>query len=194
MKEEKKMLIRRYLAGEAPLHPGRLMLPTDEELNETEIVFDQLMASAKAGFAQRKKQGKNNVPVLVILRIAAMFIGVLLLSGISFAAYRWIVGRNFESPTQEMRMSSSHQRASSHQQEISESNTVRTFENVELQQILQELSGYYHVGVEFHNDEARHIRLYTKWDTSAPLQQIIERLNTFEKVNIRITDNLIISE
>jgi hypothetical protein len=44
MKKEKAMLIDRYLAGEAPLHPERLVLPTDEELNETEIAFDQLMA------------------------------------------------------------------------------------------------------------------------------------------------------
>ena len=80
----------------------------------------------------------------------------------------------------------------SNQQEVQ--NVVRTFENVELQQILQELSDYYHVSVEFRNEKVRHIRLYTKWDPSAPLKQIIERLNGFEKVNIRLDDNQIIAE
>ena len=57
-----------------------------------------------------------------------------------------------------------------------------------------DLTDYYHVGVEFHNEQSRHIRLYTKWDTTAPLQQIIELLNGFEKVNVRLIDNQIIAE
>ena len=75
-----------------------------------------------------------------------------------------------------------------------EPDAVRTFENAELQEILQELSDHYHVGVEFRNDQSRHIRLYTKWDTSAPLKQMIERLNGFEKVNIKLSNNQIIAE
>ena len=73
-------------------------------------------------------------------------------------------------------------------------NSIRPFENAELQQILQELSDYYHVGVEYRNEQSRHIRLYTKWDTTAPLQQIIELLNGFEKVSVRLIDNQIIAE
>ena len=57
-----------------------------------------------------------------------------------------------------------------------------------------DLTDYYHVGVEFHNEQSRHVRLYTKWDTTAPLQQIIELLNGFEKVNVRLIDNKIIAE
>ena len=38
----------RYLAGEAPLHPERLELPTDEELDAAEAEFDQLMAERES--------------------------------------------------------------------------------------------------------------------------------------------------
>jgi hypothetical protein len=38
------------------------------------------------------------------------------------------------------------------------------------------------------------VRLYTKWNTAAPLSQIVERLNNFEKVNIRQTNKQIIAE
>ena len=69
-----------------------------------------------------------------------------------------------------------------------------TFENAELQKILQELSDYYHVGVEFRNEQSRHIRLYTKWDTTAPLNQMITLLNGFEKVSIQLIDNRIVAE
>ena len=181
---------------------------SDEEIrqimNDPDMrAYYELMVDAEAGFALRRQesQGKrfrlmrNRItrPVPMILRIAAIFIGVLLLSGISFAAYRLIAGVG-ESQTQKVEMPDSPQKADSPQQIVTELNAVRTFENVELQQILQELSDYYHVGVEFRNEQSRHIRLYTKWDTTAPLSQIIELLNGFEKVSLRLTNNQIIAE
>ena len=181
---------------------------SDEEIrkmmNDPDMrAYYELMVSAEAGFSLRKeghgnhrersRDSKDHESIPMILRIAAIFIGVLLLSGISFAAYRLMVSGG-ESQAQKVEMSDSPQQAASPQQVITEPNAVRTFENTELQQILQELSDYYHVGVEFRNEQSRHIRLYTKWDTTAPLLQMIERLNGFEKVSIRLTDNQIIAE
>ena len=193
---------------------------TDEELQK--LMGDQemreyyeLMVSAEAGFALRKEKnhgdrsrdsaGQNHGPVPMILpmipslgnrfmRIAAMFIVVLMLSGIAFAAYRLVVGIDDKSPIQEVRTANPTQQAGTLQQAQTNPNSIRTFENAELQQILQELSDFYHVSVEYRNEQSRHIRLYTKWDTTAPLQQIIELLNGFEKVSIRLIDNQIIAE
>ena len=186
-------------------------LMSDPEMRE----YYELMVSAEAGFALRKEKnhgdrsrdsaGQNHGPVPMILpmilslgnrfmRIAAMFIGVLMLSGIAFAAYRLVVGGDSESPTQEVQTANPTQQAGTLQQAQTNPASIRTFENAELQQILQELSDYYHVSVEYRNEQSRHIRLYTKWDTAAPLQQIIELLNGFEKVSIRLIDNQIIAE
>ena len=193
---------------------------TDEELQK--LMGDQemreyyeLMVSAEAGFALRKEKnhgdrsrdsaGQNHGPVPMILpmilslgnrfmRIAAMFIVVLMLSGIAFAAYRLVVGGDSESPTQEVRTANSAHQAGTLQQTQTDPTSIRPFANAELQQILQELSDYYHVSVEYRNEQSRHIRLYTKWDTAAPLQQIIELLNGFEKVSVRLIDNQIIAE
>ena len=175
-----------------------------EMMNDPDMrAYYELMVSAEAGFSLRKeghgnhrersRDSKDHESIPMILRIAAIFIGVLLLSGISFAAYRLMVSGG-KSQAQKVEMSDSPQQTVSPQQVITEPNAVRTFENTELQQILQELSDYYHVGVEFRNEQSRHIRLYTKWDTTAPLHQMIERLNGFEKVSIRLTDNQIIAE
>ena len=179
---------------------------SDEEIrqmmNDPEMrAYYELMVDAEAGFAQKKndtakvaKRATRYTLSSRFMKAAAIFVGILLLSGISFAAYHFTLGAGSsagqvnESPTQDVRVSNAHQ------QEIAEPNTIRTFENAELQQILQELSDFYHVGVKFHNEQSRHIRLYTKWDTTAPLNQIIERLNSFEKVNICLIDNQIIAE
>ena len=74
-------------------------LMSDPEMRE----YYELMVSAEAGFALRKEKnhgdrsrdsaGQNHGPMILSLgnrfmRIAAMFVGVLMLSGIAFAAYR----------------------------------------------------------------------------------------------------------
>lgn len=186
-------------------------LMSDPEMRE----YYELMVSAEAGFALRKEKnhgdrsrdsaGQNHGPVSMILpmilslgnrfmRIAAMFIVVMMLSGIAFAAYRLVVGIDDKSPIQEVQTANPTQQAGTLQQAQTNPASIRTFENAELQQILKELSDYYHVSVEYRNEQSRHIRLYTKWDTTAPLQQIIELLNGFEKVSVRLIDNQIIAE
>lgn len=186
-------------------------LMSDPEMRE----YYELIVSAEAGFALRKEKnhgdrsrdsaGQNHGPVPMILpmilslgnrfmRIAAMFIVVLMLSGIAFAAYRLVVGIDDKSPIQEVQTANPTQQAGTLQQAQTNPASIRTFENAELQQILKELSDYYHVSVEYRNEQSRHIRLYTKWDTAAPLQQIIELLNGFEKVSVRLIDNQIIAE
>ena len=186
-------------------------LMSDPEMRE----YYELMVSAEAGFALRKEKnhgdrsrdsaGQNHGPVPMILpmilslgnrfmRIAAMFIVVLMLSGIAFAAYRLMAGGNDKTPIQEVQTANPTQQAGTLQQAQTNPASIRTFENAELQQILKELSDYYHVSVEYRNEQSRHIRLYTKWDTTAPLQQIIELLNGFEKVSVRLIDNQIIAE
>ena len=180
-------------------------LMSDPEMRE----YYELMVSAEAGFALRKEKnhgdrsrdsaGQNHGPMILSLgnrfmRIAAMFVGVLMLSGIAFAAYRLVAGGDNKSPIQEVQTANPTQQAGTLQQAQTNPASIRTFENAELQQILKELSDYYHVSVEYRNEQSRHIRLYTKWDTTAPLQQIIELLNGFEKVSVRLIDNQIIAE
>ena len=162
-------------------------LLSDPEMQD----YYELMIKAEAGFAERKQRKNRGIRFTMLLKIAAMFVGVLLLSGIVYAAYHDAISGNPEPKSQEMVISRT---ADIHQHEQTDPNNIRTFENAELQQILQELSDYYHVGVEYRNEQARHIRLYTKWDTTASLSQTIERLNGFEKVSIYFNNNLIIAE
>ena len=68
------------------------------------------------------------------------------------------------------------------------------FENAELEQILSELSDHYHVSVEYRNEEVRHLRLYTKWEPTAPLTEMLERINRFEKVNITLKEQQMVVE
>lgn len=55
MKKEQSELLDRYLAGNAPQHPERFELPTDDELNEAEAMFDQMVAEKQTEAATEKK-------------------------------------------------------------------------------------------------------------------------------------------
>ncbi len=65
------------------------------------------------------------------------------------------------------------------------------FNNVPLQQIMQQISKDYGVDVVFNNDAARTIRFYISWDAEETLSNIVNRLNHFEKVHLTLSDETI---
>jgi hypothetical protein len=168
---------------------------TDEELQQLMSdpdmrAYYELMVKAEEGFTQRNtKRDKARR----LWKIAAMFVGIILLSGLTFAAVHILRSQKTEVRSQETE-AIAYSQPSTLNTQLPESDTIRTFENAELQQILSELANYYHLEVDYRNEQARHVRLYTKWNTAAPLSQIVERLNNFEKVNIRQTNKQIIAE
>ena len=168
---------------------------SDEELQQLLSdpdmrAYYELMVKAEEGFTLRNtKRDKARR----LWKIAAMFVGIILLSGITFAAVIYYRNQDTGVGSQDA-VVSANTRHPSPNTRLPESDTIRTFENAELQQILGELADHYHLEVDYRNEQARHVRLYTKWNTTAPLSQMVERLNNFEKVNIRQTNDHIIAE
>ena len=69
----------------------------------------------------------------------------------------------------------------------------RLYDNVPLEQILTELSAYYHVDVEYCSEDVRSLRLYYQWEPEYSLDKVIEMLSHFETFNIhREGDKLIV--
>ena len=69
----------------------------------------------------------------------------------------------------------------------------RLYDNVPLEQILTELSAYYHVDVEYQSEDVRSLRLYYQWEPDYSLDKVIEMLSNFETFSIhREGDKLIV--
>ena len=70
----------------------------------------------------------------------------------------------------------------------------RLYDNVPLEQILNDLAARYNVSVEYRNADARSLRLYYEWQPDYTLDKVIEMLNNFESFSIRREDNKLIVE
>ena len=123
------------------------------------------------------------------MQIAAMFIGVLMLSGIAYAAVQIVrhskVGGDLKSPTQEVRISNSPQQQGEAQPADSTAQP-RLYDNVPLGEILNELSTYYHIKVVYYTEEARHPRLYYQWKPEYTIEKVVEMLNNFEWLQMEL--------
>ena len=88
---------------------------------------------------------------------AAMFIGILMLSGLAYAAFH-IVSQKETQKEQRTKMDAHAQRPTPNAK-LEESDTIVTpqpklYDNVPLGEVLEELSDYYHVKVVYRNEDA----------------------------------------
>ncbi len=193
---------------------------TDEQIenllaDEEARAYYELMATARSGFEYRKgsQAAPNTEPSSpqhptpnthrptpntqhpIWRRVAAAVAVLLVISGLALAAI-FMERRQQPAPpanTQHPTPITHHPAAVTPLAPQPEPQQV-LFEDAELQTILQQVGEYYQKKVVFSNDSTRHIRLYIKWNQAESANEMIERLNNFEKVNIKLDGNNIISE
>ena len=123
-------------------------------------------------------------------KIAAMVAGVLLLSGIAYAAIRFAGGRaDGEDAGQEQTVVATDGQQTTTDATLalqdSTLTTARVFENQELGSILEEMAQFYDCEVEYRNENARKLRLYFTWDKRETVDDVVGAFNKFERFHIR---------
>lgn len=69
--------------------------------------------------------------------------------------------------------------------------TVIVFEDEKLDKILMEVAPYYSARVDLKAPHTKEIRLFLKWDSSTPLEDLIDHLNSFDRINLFLKEDLI---
>ena len=137
---------------------------------------------------------------LAIHKIAASFIGVLLASGIAFAAIQVVRNINTSKPQLPITEQAANMKpVTSLPADTVKTDTVTTlqpvvFDNVALGEMLPLIAAYYHKEVEFLNADARQLRFYFVWKRDEPLDAVLHRLNLFESINVELKSEKIIVE
>ena len=129
------------------------------------------------------------------LRVAAMFIGVLMISGMTIAAVHLVrnaVGVDTKAPTQEAPITDSHQSAlpidTIKSDTITKAESV-VFDNVTLDSIARDIAAYHHLEMDLQNEQTKQLRFYFVWKQEDNLQEVIEKLNMFEHVNMTVEND-----
>ena len=140
------------------------------------------------------------------MRKVAAVAAVLVVSGITFAAIHLVTRSHQPSDKNNTELVASRkdsiQQVSAPQKSNIEEKTDSAslaqlplvYENAELQNILTPIAGHFHLQVTYQNESARHIRLFLQLEKNMSLDDIIELLNHFEKVNIRHEGQTLIVE
>jgi len=133
------------------------------------------------------------------MKIAASFIGVLLVSGIAFAAIRMMSSSSHKAENQQVTTTAESQISSSNAQRT-EADTIvtqpkiHTFNNVPLDSMLNEMAAYYQYTVDIRNEEVHTLRLFFRWNRQADVKSVVEELNSFEHIHITVDDKKLIAE
>lgn len=131
------------------------------------------------------------------LKIAAAFIGVLLISGIAYAVIQ-IVSHQQQTQETEEAVAVADASLPMHNASplVTPNDTAQAvvFDNITLDQILPQIADFYHVTVDFRNNDARQLRFYFVWKPEDKIEVLIKKLNHFESLSVELKDNKIVVE
>ena len=163
----------------------------DETIDTSDIIDEEWQKFEARHFAPKRRSWGW-------MQIAAAFIGLLMLSGIAYAAVRIVSSSRSQQTEVQDTTAVAHKgpapavKLASH--EGLTSCEPKTFENVPLKDIATELVSFYHINIETRNAETAALRLYSPWNPQMSLQQVVEELNRFEKVQLTLTNDKLIIE
>ena len=172
------------------LHPEKY---TDEQLDQMLDESNIPGPDANDAWEQFQKAHIVAKSTTTWYKIAAMFIGILMLSGIAYAAIsHFIKMEDKPQVTLTERKPDIKKMEKTYGAEMTPTKKAPVvFNNVELQQIMQYVADGYGVKVEFKNNAARTIRFYLQWEADDTLQEIIDKINHFEKVHLTLNEDTI---
>ena len=133
------------------------------------------------------------------LKIAAVFLGVLFVSGITFAAIHIVRMVN----SQKSQTVQTEQPMTAKASTTIPADTVKTdtiapkiirYDEATLQKILTDMGEYYRLRVELRNEDAKTLRLFFQWNQRQEASKVLEQLNTFERIHLVLNDSTIIAE
>ena len=171
-----------------------------EKLKEEKQQKEEMSQNAET------QQTAKLFPLWSPMRKVAAVAAVLVVSGITFAAIHLVTRSHQPSDKNNTELVASHKDSiqqvaapqKSNIEEKTDSASLAQFplvyENAELQNILTPIAGHFHLQVTYQNESARHIRLFLQLEKNMSLDDIIELMNHFEKVNIRHEGQTLIVE
>ena len=209
-KDEKRLML-----FDMQEHPEKY---TDEQMEH--LLADEEVKEFLRDLAMARMAGKKATPKKVDvdkawkefangsyrnrMKIAASIVGIIFLSGVALAAVQngWL---NFSTSdkvvdnkvmTEQIVPSNTLANDSIKAMTVEPTDSLDmkpvVFDNAELGTILMQMADFYHVKVEYMNANTQHVRLFFNWNKTKTLEQNMELLNAFDRIQIEYADGTLI--
>ena len=209
-KDEKRLML-----FDMQEHPDKY---TDEQIEH--LLADEEVKEFLRDLAMARMAGKKATPKKVDvdkawkefsngsyrnrMKIAASIVGIIFLSGVALAAVQngWL---NFSTSdkvvdnkvmTEQIVPSNTLTNDSIKAMTVEPTDSLDmkpvVFDNAELGTILMQMADFYHVKVEYMNANTQHVRLFFNWNKTKTLEQNMELLNAFDRIQIEYVEGILI--
>ena len=195
--EKLEQLLRQMYAQETP---------HDDDTDTSDIVDEEWTKFEAKHFGREKGKVKREKGKVkrekgrerpLFLKIAAMFVGVLMLSGIAFAAIHLMTSRETGGRSQEGVALVDAQLSTDASRQAEQDSTATkpvVYENTELAVILDDIATFYQVEPVYKKETTKHIRLYFTWNKKLSIDDVVGMFNKFERFHITRYDKILIVE
>ena len=209
-KDEKRMML-----FDMQEHPEKY---TDEQIEH--LLTDEEVKEFLRDLAMVRMAGKKATPKKVDvdkawkefsngsyrnrMKIAASIVGIIFLSGVALAAVQngWLNFSTSDKVVDNKAMAEQIVPSNTLANDSLKAMTVEptdsldmkpvVFDNAELGTILMQMADFYQVKVEYMNTNTQHVRLFFNWNKTKTLEQNMELLNAFDRIQIEYADGTLI--
>ena len=209
-KDEKRLML-----FDMQEHPDKY---TDEQMEH--LLADEEVKEFLRDLAMARMAGKKATPKKVDvdkawkefsngsyrnrMKIAASIVGIIFLSGVALAAVQngWLNFSTSDKVVDNKVMTEQIVPTNTLANDSLKAMTVEptdsldmkpvVFDNAELGTILMQMADFYHVKVEYMNAYTQHVRLFFNWNKTKTLEQNMELLNAFDRIQIEYVEGILI--
>ena len=209
-KDEKRLML-----FDMQEHPEKY---TDEQMEH--LLADEEVKEFLRDLAMARMAGKKATPKKVDvdkawkefsngsyrnrMKIAASIVGIIFLSGVALAAVQngWLNFSTSDKVVDNKVMAEQIVPSNTLANDSLKTMTVEptdsldmkpvVFDNAELGTILMQMADFYHVKVEYMNTNTQHVRLFFNWNKTKTLEQNMELLNAFDRIQIEYVEGILI--
>ena len=209
-KDEKRLML-----FDMQEHPNKY---TDEQIEH--LLADEEVKEFLRDLAMARMAGKKATPKKVDvdkawkefsngsyrnrMKIAASIVGIIFLSGVALAAVQngWLNFSTSDKVVDNKAMAEQIVPSNTLANDSLKAMTVEptdsldmkpvVFDDAELGIILMQMADFYHVKVEYMNANTQHVRLFFNWNKTKTLEQNLELLNAFDRIQIEYADGTLV--
>ena len=160
----------------------------DDDIDTSDIIDEEWTKFEAEHFGNDQRSNSSLFTLHSSLtKIAASFIGLLMLSGFAYAAIH-LINNSKQKPQEEQTVTVSNSQSSTLNAQLAESDSTDMkpiiYEDTELATILSDIASFYQVEPVYKKADSKHIRLYFTWDKKQSIDDLIDTFNKFERIHI----------